>query len=62
MYLTRRHICFYANVTPSTNVTIKSGPLWKKASRTKLSNRYWVTLKNDVLSWFEHANVSDELL
>lgn len=58
MYLTRQHICFFAMVAPVEDEKIKSGPLWKKASRTKLSTRYWVTLRNDVLSWFESANVS----
>jgi sterol 3beta-glucosyltransferase len=59
MYLTRRHICFFAKVGQTeSDKTIKSGPLWKKASRTKLSTRYWVTLRNDVLSWYESPNVS----
>jgi sterol 3beta-glucosyltransferase len=27
--------------------------LYKKASRTKLNTKFWVVLRNDVLSWFE---------
>ncbi|BEI92944.1 uncharacterized protein CcaverHIS019_0505720 [Cutaneotrichosporon cavernicola] len=57
MYLTRRHICFFAKVSQTENdKTIKSGPLWKKASRTKMSTRFWVTLRNDVLSWYDSPN------
>ncbi|GMK55559.1 hypothetical protein CspeluHIS016_0206150 [Cutaneotrichosporon spelunceum] len=57
MYLTRQHICFFAKVGETENdKTIKSGPLWKKASRTKILHRFWVTLKNDVLSWYGGPN------
>ena len=36
---------------------VKTGPLFKKASKTKISSKYWVVLKNDVLSWFESTAV-----
>lgn len=70
MYLTKRHICFFANM-PNENVRhepqcdklmmmknllVKSGPLYKKASRSKLNTKFWVVLKNDVLSWYENTS------
>nr|XP_019049094.1 sterol 3-beta-glucosyltransferase [Kwoniella bestiolae CBS 10118]OCF28024.1 sterol 3-beta-glucosyltransferase [Kwoniella bestiolae CBS 10118] len=53
MYLTKRHICFFANMPDKENLVVKTGPLYKKASRTKLNTKFWVVLKNDVLSWYE---------
>ncbi|KAK8865790.1 hypothetical protein IAR55_000937 [Kwoniella newhampshirensis] len=53
MYLTKRHICFFANMPNKENLVVKTGPLSKKASRTKLNTKFWVVLKNDVLSWYE---------
>ncbi|EIW72673.1 hypothetical protein TREMEDRAFT_41904 [Tremella mesenterica DSM 1558] len=56
MYLTPRHICFFAQMPNKENVVVKTGPLYKKATRTKLNSRFWVTLKNDVLSWYESTS------
>ncbi|WVR05782.1 hypothetical protein IAU60_002807 [Kwoniella sp. DSM 27419] len=53
MYLTKLHICFFANMPHKENLVVKTGPLSKKASRTKLNTKFWVVLKNDVLSWYE---------
>ncbi|ORY29024.1 hypothetical protein BCR39DRAFT_559323 [Naematelia encephala] len=53
MYLTRRHLCFFAHMPHRENLVVKTGPLYKKASRTKLNTKFWVVLKNDVLSWYE---------
>ncbi|WVQ62325.1 uncharacterized protein L199_000464 [Kwoniella botswanensis] len=53
MYLTKRHICFFANMPDKEDLVVKTGPLSKKASRTKLNTKFWVVLKNDVLSWYE---------
>lgn len=70
MFLTRQHICFFAHMpepdevrrtvclTNLKNQAIKSGPLWKKNSRTKLHTRFWVVLRNDVLSWYENSHVN----
>lgn len=57
MFLTRQRICFFAHMPDIDNDVIKSGPLWKKARRTKLSTKYWFMLRNDVLSWYENSNV-----
>lgn len=40
------------------NLIVKTGPLQKKSSRTKLNSKYWFVLKNDVLSWYESTAVS----
>ncbi|WVO17804.1 hypothetical protein L204_105502 [Cryptococcus depauperatus] len=56
MYLTRKHICFFARIPNENNLLVKSGPLYKKSSRTKLSTKFWVVLKNDVLSWYESTS------
>ncbi|WRT64019.1 uncharacterized protein IL334_000946 [Kwoniella shivajii] len=56
MYLTNRHICFFANMPDKENLVVKTGPLYKKASRTKLNTKFWVVLKNDVLSWYESTS------
>ena len=53
IYLTRQHICFFAHMPDKDNLVVKTGPLSKKASRTKLNTKFWVVLKNDVLSWYE---------
>lgn len=70
MYLTARHICFYAHMparevsshiksfsnADEQNAVVRTGPLYKKASRTKLNTKFWVVLRNDVLSWFESTS------
>ena len=74
MYLTPRHICFFAKMpdkeasshvhmkgaTNQQNLIVKTGPLSKKNSRTKMYTKYWAVLKNDVLSWYESTAVSDQ--
>jgi sterol 3beta-glucosyltransferase len=40
---------------------VKTGPLSKRASRTKLSTKWWAVLKKDVLSWYEAASVRPSL-
>ena len=44
----------------SQNLIVKTGPLSKKNSRTKLYTKFWAVLRNDVLSWYESAAVSDQ--
>lgn len=68
MYITKAHICFYAYLpkksvsdstdltTPKThalqNVISKSGYLTKRGRQNPKYNRYWFTLKGDVLSYY----------
>lgn len=74
MYLTPRHICFFARMPTREvslselhpeqklnirqNLVVKTGPLSKKSRSTKMNTKFWAVLKNEVLSWFESASVS----
>ncbi|KAI9843091.1 MAG: Sterol 3-beta-glucosyltransferase [Sclerophora amabilis] len=52
MYITTKHICFYAYLPKKSNVTAKSGYLSKRGRQNPSFNRYWFTLKGDVLSYY----------
>ncbi|WOO84798.1 Sterol 3-beta-glucosyltransferase [Vanrija pseudolonga] len=56
MFLTRTRICFFANMPHEDTVVLKSGPLYKKHHRTKLSPKFWVVLRDNVLSWYDNSN------
>jgi sterol 3beta-glucosyltransferase len=54
MYITQRHICFYAYLPKHSHVVSKSGYLAKRGrSVGSKYNRYWFTLKGDVLSYYQ---------
>ncbi|KAI9889028.1 MAG: Sterol 3-beta-glucosyltransferase [Vezdaea aestivalis] len=52
MYITSRHVCFYAYLPKKINVNAKSGYLSKRGKQNPKYNRYWFTLKGDVLSYY----------
>lgn len=52
LYLTQRHICFYAYVPKQTNTATKTGFLSKRGKSNPRYRRYWFELKGDVLSYF----------
>ncbi|KAE8356571.1 sterol 3-beta-glucosyltransferase [Aspergillus coremiiformis] len=52
MYVTEGHICFYAYLSRKSSVTIRSGYLHKRGRKNPKYNRYWFTLKGDVLSYY----------
>ena len=52
MYLTEKHICFYAYLPKRSNVVAKSGYLSKRGRQNPRYNRYWFSLKGDVLSYY----------
>lgn len=54
LYVTTRHVCFYAYLPAQSHETIKSGFLSKRA-RSSLTNhaRYWFRLKHDVLAYYD---------
>jgi sterol 3beta-glucosyltransferase len=54
MYITQRHLCFYAYLQKKGNI-IKSGHLTKQGKRNPRYRRYWFTLKGDVLSYYASA-------
>ncbi len=54
MYITQKHVCFYAYLQKKGNV-IKSGHLSKQGKRNPRYRRYWFALKGDVLSYYASA-------
>ncbi|KAJ3498494.1 hypothetical protein NLG97_g1094 [Lecanicillium saksenae] len=55
LYITSKHICFYAYLPKKENVVAKSGYLSKSGKRNPKYNRYWFRLKGDVLSYYRDA-------
>jgi sterol 3beta-glucosyltransferase len=58
LYITRRHICFYAYLPKKSSTVSKNGYLAKRGRRNLTYTRFWFTLKGDVLSYF--TNPSDQ--
>ena len=58
LYITRRHICFYAYLPKKSSTISKNGYLSKRGRRNLTYSRFWFTLKGDVLSYF--TNSSDQ--
>jgi sterol 3beta-glucosyltransferase len=57
MYITQRHICFYAYLPKRSQVVSKSGYLSKRGRNTRSKyNRYWFVLKGDVLSYYQNPS------
>ncbi|KAI9745934.1 MAG: Sterol 3-beta-glucosyltransferase [Claussenomyces sp. TS43310] len=52
MYITTKHICFYAYLPKKSNEVVKSGYLQKRGLKNPKYNRYWFRLKGDVLSYY----------
>jgi sterol 3beta-glucosyltransferase len=57
LYITRRHICFYAYLPKKSSTVAKTGYLSKRGRRNVTYSRFWFTLKGDVLSYY--TNPSD---
>ena len=57
LYITRKHICFYAYLPKKSASVAKTGYLSKRGRQNPKYNRYWFTLKGDVLSYY--SNPSD---
>ena len=55
MYITLNHICFFAYLPKKGHAVAKSGHLSKRGKQTPKYNRYWFTLKGDVLSYYTDA-------
>ncbi|KAK2735674.1 Sterol 3-beta-glucosyltransferase [Onygenales sp. PD_40] len=52
MYVTEKHISFYAYLPKKSHTIIKSGYLSKRGRQNPKYNRYWFALKGDVLSYY----------
>ncbi|KEY74708.1 hypothetical protein S7711_05459 [Stachybotrys chartarum IBT 7711] len=55
MYITARHICFYAYLPKKAHVVAKSGYLSKSGKRNPKYNRYWFRLMGHVLSYYRDS-------
>ncbi|KAL6876836.1 glycosyltransferase family 1 protein [Trichoderma novae-zelandiae] len=53
LYITSKHICFYAHLPKKTHTVTKSGFMMKSGKRNPKYNRYWFRLKGDVLSYYQ---------
>ncbi|KZF21882.1 glycosyltransferase family 1 protein [Xylona heveae TC161] len=53
LYITRRHICFYAYLPKKSDVVVRSGHLSKRDRGRPTYQRYWFVLKGDVLSYYD---------
>ncbi|KAK1960779.1 glycosyltransferase family 28 domain-containing protein [Colletotrichum sublineola] len=53
MYITAKHICFYAYLPKKAHEVVKSGYLSKSGKRNPKYNRYWFRLKGDVLAYYK---------
>ncbi|KAI1371601.1 glycosyltransferase family 1 protein [Hypoxylon crocopeplum] len=52
MYITAKHICFYAYLPKKAHEVAKSGYLSKSGKRNPKYSRYWFRLKGDVLAYY----------
>ncbi|KAL7926970.1 glycosyltransferase family 1 protein [Trichoderma austrokoningii] len=55
LYITSKHICFYAYLPKKTQSVTKSGYLSKSGKRNPKYSRYWFRLKGDVLSYYQDS-------
>jgi sterol 3beta-glucosyltransferase len=55
LYVTAKHICFYAYLRKKGAV-LKSGYMSKQGKRDPRYSRYWFTLKGDVLTYYKDAS------
>ncbi|KAH7129402.1 hypothetical protein B0J13DRAFT_598415 [Dactylonectria estremocensis] len=55
MYITTKHICFYAYLPKKAHDVAKSGYLTKTGKRNPKYNRYWFRLKGDVLAYYRDS-------
>ncbi|KAI1809031.1 glycosyltransferase family 1 protein [Poronia punctata] len=56
LYITSKHICFYAYLPKKSQQVTKSGYLGKSGKRNPKYSRYWFRLKGDVLAYYRDAS------
>ncbi|EWC48249.1 sterol 3-beta-glucosyltransferase [Drechslerella stenobrocha 248] len=56
LYITDRHICFFAYMPKKQDSVLKSGHFYKRGRKNPRYGRYWFTLKGDVLSYYSDAS------
>ncbi|QPG95439.1 Sterol 3-beta-glucosyltransferase [Epichloe festucae Fl1] len=55
LYITAKHVCFYAYLPKKANTVAKSGYMSKSGKRNPKYHRYWFRLKGDVLSYYRDS-------
>lgn len=55
LYLTERHLCFYAYIKGKEGQVIRSGSMYRRFPKSILQSKYWFILKDDVLSWYSSS-------
>ncbi|KAF7192759.1 Sterol 3-beta-glucosyltransferase [Pseudocercospora fuligena] len=55
MYITKKHLCFYAYLQKKTNTTIKHGLLGKLGKHSYRYRTYWFVLKADNFSYYRDS-------
>ncbi|KAI1332439.1 glycosyltransferase family 1 protein [Xylariaceae sp. FL0255] len=56
LYITSKHICFYAYLPKKSQNVAKSGYLAKSGKRNPKYSRFWFRLKGDVLAYYRDAS------
>ncbi|KAK8070244.1 Sterol 3-beta-glucosyltransferase, partial [Apiospora phragmitis] len=56
MYITSKHICFWAYLSKKADKVTKDGYMAKSGKRTSKYTRYWFRLKGDILSYYHDAS------
>ncbi|KAF3902825.1 hypothetical protein AA313_de0206022 [Arthrobotrys entomopaga] len=56
LYITDRHICFFAYMPKKHDSVLKSGHFYKRGRKNPRYSRYWFTLKGDVLSYYNNSS------
>ena len=52
MYITEKHVCFYAYLQRKTGTTVKTGHISKIGLHSYRYRRYWFVLKGDTFSYY----------
>lgn len=55
MYLTERHLCFYAYIKGKEGQVIRSGTMYRRYPKSIMQSKYWFIVKDDVLSWYSSS-------
>ncbi|KAF2101613.1 UDP-Glycosyltransferase/glycogen phosphorylase [Rhizodiscina lignyota] len=56
MYITQKHVCFYAYLPKKETTVSKSGYLAKRGRPKHMFKRYWFQLRGDVLTYFTDSS------
>lgn len=55
MYITQKHVCFYAYLQKKTNKILKAGQLGKLGKHSYRYRRYWFVLKGDNFCYYKSS-------